>query len=97
MQLGKNEKGNIELLKRAKAKDVWLHLKDIASAHVIISTDKQNLPMSVIESAAKLCVNFSVFEKSSYLVDYTARREVKVQERANVLYYNYKTLRVEKM
>jgi len=96
VQLGKNEKGNIELLKRAKAKDIWLHLKERASAHVIISTDKQNLPMSVIESAALLCVNFSVFEKSSYLVDYTTRREVKVQERANVLYNKYKTISIDK-
>ncbi|MEA2110434.1 MAG: NFACT family protein [Campylobacterota bacterium] len=94
--LGKNERGNIELLQNAKARDIWIHLKDRPSAHVLIVTDKQNIPESVIMSAAEICVNFSVFEKGSYLVDYTPRREVKIQDGANVLYYNYSTLSVTK-
>jgi predicted ribosome quality control (RQC) complex YloA/Tae2 family protein len=94
--LGKNERGNIEVLQNARARDIWLHLKERPSAHVIIVTDKQNLPESVIQSAAELCVNFSVFEKGSYLVDYTQRREVKIQEGANVLYYNYSTISINK-
>lgn len=96
VSLGKNEKGNIELLKNAKARDIWIHLKDRPSAHVIISTDKQQLPERLIETAAKLCVDFSVFEKGRYLVDYTPRREVKIVEGANVLYTNYKTISIEK-
>jgi len=94
--LGKSEKGNISLLSRAKARDIWLHLKDRPSAHVIIVTDKQNVPQSVIEYAAKLCVDFSVFEKGGYLVDYTPRREVKIQDGANVLYNRYKTINISK-
>jgi predicted ribosome quality control (RQC) complex YloA/Tae2 family protein len=94
--LGKNERGNIELLQKAKARDIWLHLKDRPSAHVLIVTDKQNVPDSVIYSAGEICVNFSLFEKGSYLVDYTPRREVKIQNGANVLYYNYKTISVVK-
>ena len=96
VSLGKSEKGNVELLRSAKARDIWMHLKDRPSAHVIISTDKQQLPERLLEAAAKLCVDFSVFEKGRYLVDYTPRREVKIQEGANVLYTNYKTLSVEK-
>jgi len=96
ISLGKSERGNIELLRNARARDVWLHLKDRPSAHVIISTDKQELPRHILEAAAKLCVDFSVFEKGSYLVDYTPRREVRVQEGANVLYTNFKTLVIDK-
>ncbi|HZF71232.1 NFACT family protein [Sulfuricurvum sp.] len=96
VSLGKSEKGNIELLRNAKARDIWMHLKDRPSAHVIITTDKQQLPERLLEAAAKLCVDFSVFEKGAYLVDYTPRREVRVQEGANVLYTNYKTLNVQK-
>jgi predicted ribosome quality control (RQC) complex YloA/Tae2 family protein len=96
VSLGKSEKGNIELLRHSKARDIWMHLKDRPSAHVIISTDKQQLPEKLLEAAAKLCVDFSVFEKGRYLVDYTPRREVKVQEGANVLYTNYKTLNIQK-
>jgi len=96
VSLGKSEKGNIELLKNAKARDIWMHLKDRPSAHVVITTDKQQLPQRLLEAAAKLCVDFSVFEKGRYLVDYTPRREVKMQEGANVLYTKYSTLSVEK-
>ncbi|HEX5330726.1 NFACT family protein [Sulfuricurvum sp.] len=96
VSLGKSEKGNIELLRNAKSRDIWMHLKDRPSAHVIITTDKQQLPEKLLEAAAKLCVDFSVFEKGGYLVDYTPRREVKLQDGANVLYTNYKTLNIQK-
>ncbi|MBN2816331.1 MAG: DUF814 domain-containing protein [Campylobacterales bacterium] len=95
VQLGKNERGNINLLQSARAKDVWLHLKDIPSTHVLITTDKQNLPQNVIESAARLCVEFSTTSKDRFLVDYTQRREVSIQNGANVLYNKYKTIEVD--
>jgi predicted ribosome quality control (RQC) complex YloA/Tae2 family protein len=95
VSLGKNEKGNIELLQNARAKDIWLHMKERPSAHVIITTDKQNVPQKVIESAARLCVDFTMFEKDRYLVDYTPRREVTIQNGANVLYNKYKTVEVD--
>ena len=95
--VGKNRRGNVELLKKAKASDVWLHLKDLPSAHVIISTGKQNVPAHVLQQAAKLCVDFSVDQKGKYLVDYTQRRHVKMRDGANVNYVNYKTLSVDKL
>jgi len=57
--LGKNERGNIELLKSAKAGDIWMHLKDRPSTHIIIPTNKKEIPMQVLEEAAKLCASFS--------------------------------------
>jgi predicted ribosome quality control (RQC) complex YloA/Tae2 family protein len=95
VQLGKSEKGNIELLKNARAKDIWLHMKERPSAHVIITTDKQNIPQHILESAARLCVDFTMFEKDRFLVDYTPRREVTIQSGANVLYNKYKTIEVD--
>ena len=95
VQLGKNEKGNIELLQNARAKDIWIHLKDQPSTHVIITTDKQNLPMNMIESAGRLCVDFTTTAKDKFLVDYTPRREVTIQHGANVLYNKYKTIEVD--
>ena len=53
ISLGKSERGNIELLRNARARDVWLHLKDRPSAHVIISTDKQELPRTYSGSRCK--------------------------------------------
>ncbi len=94
VMLGKNEKGNIELLKEAKKRDIWLHLKDMPSSHVIIRTDKQNIPTNVLEFASKLCAEFSVSQKGVYLVDYTPRRNVKMGEGAHVNYVDYKTMSV---
>ncbi len=95
VQLGKNERGNIELLKNARAKDIWIHMRERPSAHVIITTDKQNVPMTIVESAARLCVDFTMFEKDRFLVDYTPRREVTMQNGANVLYNKYKTIEID--
>jgi len=95
VSLGKNEKGNIDLLQAAKARDIWLHLKERPSCHVIISTDKQNVPEHIIHAAARICVDFTTTSKDRYLVDYTPRREVSIQHGANVLYNKYKTIEVD--
>jgi len=95
VQLGKNEKGNVSVLKNARAKDIWLHLREQPSTHVLITTDKQSLPMNIIESAARLCVDFTTTSKDKYLVDYTPRREVTIQNGANVLYNKYKTIEID--
>ncbi len=94
--VGRNSKENQKLLETAKANDLWMHVRDVPSSHVIIRTDKQNLPDSVLHAAAKLCVDFSVKNPGDYEVDYTKRKFVKVQEGANVLYNKYDTIRVTK-
>jgi len=94
--VGRNSNENQKLLEIAKANDLWMHIRDVRSSHVIIKTDKQNLPDSVIQAAAKLCVDFSVKSPGDYEVDYTKRKFVKVQEGSNVLYNKYDTIRVTK-
>jgi predicted ribosome quality control (RQC) complex YloA/Tae2 family protein len=94
--IGRNSKENQALLKIAKSNDLWMHIRDIPSSHLIIKTDKQNLPNSVIEKAAKLCVDFSLTQAGDYVVDYCKRRFVKIQENSNVEYDKYKSIRVRK-
>lgn len=94
--VGRNSNENQKLLSIAKANDIWMHIRDIPSSHVIIRTDKQNIPESVIKSASKLCVDFSLKQAGDYEVDYTKRKFIKVQEGSNVLYNKYETIRVTK-
>ena len=94
--IGRNAKENQALLKIAKSNDLWMHIKGIPSSHLIIKTDKQNLPERVIEKAAKLCVDFSLTQAGDYDVDYCKRRFVKIQEGSNVEYDKYQTIRVRK-
>ncbi len=96
IMLGKNEKGNITLLKSAKMSDIWMHIKDMPSTHVIIKNEKKSLPLNVLEFAAKLCVQFSKVGAGAYLVDFTPRRNVKMREGAKVNYVDYDTLKVSK-
>ena len=94
--IGRNSKENQALLKIAKSNDLWMHIRDIPSSHLIIKTDKQNLADSVVEKAAKLCVDFSLTQAGDYDVDYCKRRFVKIQEGSSVEYDKYKTIRVRK-
>jgi predicted ribosome quality control (RQC) complex YloA/Tae2 family protein len=90
--LGRNEKGNALLLKRAKARDVWFHLQGRPSAHLIVQTAKAELPQEAIEKAAKICARFSLSEKGDYYVDYTKRQFVKVEYGAHVTYARQKSV-----
>jgi len=94
--VGRNSGENQKILSLAKGNDIWMHTREIPGSHVIIRTDKQNLPDSVIQAAAKLCVDFSVSSPGDYLVDYTKRKFVKIQEGSNVEYDKYQTVAVRK-
>lgn len=95
IMLGSNERENIYLLENSKASDFWFHLKDRPSCHVIVQNSKKELPLTVIEKAATLCAKFSVDFSGAYEVDFTQRRNVKIQYGANVLYNPYTTTTVK--
>jgi predicted ribosome quality control (RQC) complex YloA/Tae2 family protein len=94
IMLGSNERENIYLLENSKASDFWFHLKDRPSSHVIVQNSKKEIPESVIEQASKICAKFSVDFGGTYEVDYTQRRNVKIQHGANVLYNPYTTIKI---
>lgn len=91
IMLGTSERENIYLLENSKASDFWFHLKDRPSCHVIVQNTKKIIPDSVINQAAILCAKFSVDYSGVYEVDFTQRRNVKIQSGANVLYNPYTT------
>ncbi len=95
IMLGTNERENIYLLENSKASDFWFHLKDAPSSHVIVQNSKKTIPENVIEKAAKICAQFSSDFEGTYAVDYTQRRNVKIQHGANVLYNPYTTISVK--
>ena len=95
IMLGTSERENIYLLKHSKASDFWFHLKDRPSSHVIVQNSKKTIPDSVIEKAAVICAQFSSDFGGTYEVDFTQRRNVKIQNAANVLYNPYTTISVK--
>ncbi|MBU3014467.1 DUF814 domain-containing protein [Poseidonibacter lekithochrous] len=95
IMLGTSERENVYLLKNSKASDFWFHLKDRPSSHVIVQNTKKTIPDSVIEQAAVLCAKFSVDFPGDYVVDFTQRRNVKVQSGSNVLYNPYTSIGIK--
>lgn len=91
IMLGTSERENIYLLQNSKASDFWFHLKDRPSCHVIVQNTKKTIPENVINQAATLCAKFSTDFGGTYEVDFTQRRNVKIQSGANVLYNPYST------
>ena len=93
--LGTSERENVYLLENSKASDFWFHLKDRPSCHVIVQNAKKELPLSVITQAATLCAKFSLDYAGTYEVDFTQRRNIKIQSGANVLYNPNNTIVVK--
>jgi predicted ribosome quality control (RQC) complex YloA/Tae2 family protein len=97
---GKNNLQNDYLtFKFAKPKDIWLHAKNIPSAHVIIKTNNKFVSDETILEAAKFCATNSKSDSlSKILIDYTTRKHVKKIPGAKpgmVIYENYKTICVD--
>ena len=97
IRVGRNERENAWLLRQARAGDLWLHLKERPSSHVIIENpNRRQIPRHIIEKAARLCVETSLTQPGAYLVDFTYRRHVKIERGAQVNYVNYDTIKVTK-
>ncbi len=95
IMLGRDERENIYLLENSRASDYWFHLQGEVSSHVIVSNTKKTIPEKLIREAAIICAKFSSDFGGTFSVDYTQRRNVKIQNRANVLYNPYSTIVVK--
>lgn len=79
--VGKNNvQNNFLTFKMARKEDIWFHVKDLPSSHVILQLDdaKQEATPAMIEEAARLAVKFSpACHSSNVPVDFTQVRYVK--------------------
>ncbi|PYG87407.1 putative ribosome quality control (RQC) complex YloA/Tae2 family protein [Ruminiclostridium sufflavum DSM 19573] len=97
--VGKNNKQNDLLtLKTASSYDLWLHTKNIPGSHVIVRTERQEIPASTLLEAATLAAYFSSARMSCNVpVDYTQVKNVKKPSGAKpgmVIYESFKTINV---
>ncbi len=79
--VGKHDRGNDRLLRRvAGGEDVWLHAQGVPGSHVIIhhSERGKEVPLWVVEAAAKLAAYYSKGKESSKVsVDYIAVKHLR--------------------
>lgn len=92
--IGRNVRDNQKLLEMAKADDLWMHIRDVPSAHLIIFCGKKTPSLAVIEKSGEMLVRLYAarYGGGDFVVDYTQRRFVKVSSNAQVVYAKHKSL-----
>ncbi len=98
--VGKNNIQNEYLThKNALPNEVWVHIKDSPSSHVIIKQSLEDVSDDTLRLAANICAYYSKYKHSSSVaVDYTKARFVKkIPGKRNcfVTYKNHKTIYID--
>ena len=98
--VGRNAPQNEQVtFRRGDPDDLWLHVRGLPGAHVIVKSGGRDVPQEVIEGAARLAAYYSSARESDRVdVDVTERRFVKRapgHRPGMVTYRNEQTLLVE--
>ena len=93
ISIGRNEREYIKLLESARADDLWMHIRDIPSSHLIIHCGKNALAESIIYKAGEILLGVSGLKQGDFLVDYTKRKFVKITSGACVIFSKHQSLR----
>ena len=94
ISIGRNQNENQMLLENAKANDIWMHICNLPSSHLIIHCGKNYPPFDVINRAGEILVGICSKTRNggSFRVDYTLRKFVRIKEKSFVNYAKYQTL-----
>ncbi|MGB4263554.1 MAG: NFACT family protein, partial [Fervidobacterium sp.] len=94
--VGKNNRQNDELVRKASDNDLWFHVQGMPGAHVLIKTGGKHVDEDTLRYAATLAATYSKGKYSSNVpVDYTQIKYVKKPRGFKpglVLYSNFKTI-----
>ena len=98
--IGRNAPQNDRVtFQRGDPHDLWLHVRGLPGAHVIVKTNRREVPHDVVEEAAALAAYYSAARDSDQVdVDVTERRFVKRapgHRPGMVTYRNEQTLLVQ--
>ncbi|MCG0274682.1 MAG: NFACT family protein [Thermosediminibacteraceae bacterium] len=96
--VGKNNRQNDMLTRKAKPDDIWVHVKDVPGSHVIIQTGGRQIDEETLLEACTLAAYYSKARNSSNVaVDYTLKKHVRKPPGSKpgfVIYDHYKTVYV---
>lgn len=59
--IGENAKENWELIDQASQNDLWFHLDNLPSPHVILCVENKKIPKQIIKECALLCQSNSKY------------------------------------
>ncbi len=99
VKAGRNNTENDKLTATARGDSVWLHVKDYHSTHVIIESNGNSVPETVIIKSAEICAYYSKGRDGGKCeVVYALRKHVKKPPRSKpgfVTYTDYKSVVVQ--
>jgi predicted ribosome quality control (RQC) complex YloA/Tae2 family protein len=98
IEIGQNKQDNFDIINSADLKDIWFHVSDIPSCHVILKTyNKTNkIPHQVIKRCAYLCkINSKAKTELKCNIHYTTIDNVEhAEKKGQVHVKNFKTISV---
>ncbi len=98
VKVGKNNAENDRLTGSAKSEDVWLHVKDYHSSHVIIESNGKTVLEEVLKFSAEICAYYSKCRDTEKAeVVYTLKKHVKKPPKSPLgfcVYDNFKSITV---
>jgi predicted ribosome quality control (RQC) complex YloA/Tae2 family protein len=96
IKVGKNNAENDKITGSAKSEDVWLHVKDYHSSHVVIETNGKRVSAEVLKFAGEVCAYYSKCRNSEKIeVVYTLKKHVKKPPKSPLgfcVYENFKSI-----
>ena len=99
IKVGRNNSENDKLTFTAKPEDVWIHVKDYHSSHVIIESKNTALPDSVLLIACEICAYYSKCRDGGKVeIVYTEKKHVRKPPKSKlgfVTYDNFKSMVVK--
>ncbi len=98
IKVGKNNVENDKITGGAKPNDIWLHVKDYHSSHVVIETNGKIVTDDVIKFSAEICAYYSKCRNSEKIeVVYAMKKHVKKPPKSPLgffVYENFKSIMV---
>jgi predicted ribosome quality control (RQC) complex YloA/Tae2 family protein len=98
VRVGRNNTENDKVTFTAKGSDIWLHAKDYHSSHLIIESQKRQVPQSVVIKSAQICAYYSKGREGGKTeIVYMQKKNVKKPSKSKpgfVTYENFKSVTV---
>lgn len=76
--IGRNAKGNEEIIKMSHPESLWFHINNISSAHIILETKGDEIPKKYINQTALKLLEYKKNIPKNVNVIYTKVKNVKL-------------------
>jgi len=84
--IGRNKLENEQIIKSSYSNDIWFHLNDYPSCHIVLKSGDDNIPKKYLTHIAKM---FSLYKKGlpkNYKVIYTNIKNIKLTDEIGAVF-----------